>query len=223
MADSRRRPILTYSNVVSSLALFAALGGSTWAATSRLVSSSGTINGCVSSRGTLTIVKPGRRCPRHTTPISFSQRGPAGAPGPQGPPGQSGPQGPLPGTLPSGHTLFGAFSSVGFTSEPSSQHFSYTAVSFPAPLAAAPVAHFMFKEQAPTTECPGSPAEPTAAPGNLCVYESGQSSDATPTIDEPGHPGTQGASRFGFLVADAPGFKGDFSFGAWGSWAVTAP
>jgi len=81
----------------------------------------------------------------------------------------------------------------------------------------------MFKEQAPTTECPGSPAEPTAAPGNLCVYESGQSSDATPTIDEPGHPGTQGASRFGFLVADAPGFKGDFSFGAWGSWAVTAP
>ena len=61
----RIRPRLSFANVVSVLALFVALGGGAYAATS-FEGADGTIQGCVKSDGTLTVVKPGEQCPRHT-------------------------------------------------------------------------------------------------------------------------------------------------------------
>ena len=93
------RPHLTYANVTATLALFVALGGGAWAATS-FVGGNGQIRGCVSHGGGLTVVKPGGRCGRGKTPITWNQQGTPGAPGarggagPPGSPGLPGAQGP---------------------------------------------------------------------------------------------------------------------------------
>jgi hypothetical protein len=95
---SRFRSHLTFSNVVATVALFVALGGGAYAAVGgTFVSNSGTIHGCVKNGG-LDVVKLGKRCPRHSTPLSFNQVGPQGKQGIQG---IQGPQGP-PGTA-TGH------------------------------------------------------------------------------------------------------------------------
>ena len=52
------------ANVVASIALFAALGGRAYAATSTFVGEHGAIQGCVPGRGgPLTVVNAGRHCP----------------------------------------------------------------------------------------------------------------------------------------------------------------
>jgi collagen triple helix repeat protein len=92
LASLRNR--LTYGNAVATLALFAALGGGAYAATS-LVGSDGTINGCVDRKtGVLRVVEQGRKCnKRRATAIKWRQRGPAGTPGAPGAPGALGEKG----------------------------------------------------------------------------------------------------------------------------------
>ena len=109
----------TYANVAASLALFIAVGGGAFAASGGFVSHSGTIHGCVRSSGTLLVVRSGHHCPRHTTALTFNQRGsrgpagadgkngaagPAGAPGAAGAPGTPGAPGQTGATGPSGPT-----------------------------------------------------------------------------------------------------------------------
>ena len=87
---------LTHPTVVAYLALFVALGGGAYAATSQ-GGSDGKIRGCVSGAGKLTVLKSGTKCKRGQTPIAWSQRGPvgaAGAAGPKGEPGAKGDPGP---------------------------------------------------------------------------------------------------------------------------------
>src|SRR3954453_16117949 len=78
-------------NVVAYLARFVALGGTGAFAATVLVSSDGTISGCVSKKGkhkgTLRVVKPGARCRRGEAAIAFNQRGQTGAKGQEGAPG----------------------------------------------------------------------------------------------------------------------------------------
>jgi hypothetical protein len=93
---SKLRSGLTYANVIATLALFLALGGGAIAA-SGLVGSDGTIHGCVSSKGQLTVLRPGRHCGHGKTAIAWSRTGPAGVQGDTGPAGPEGPQG-IPGT-----------------------------------------------------------------------------------------------------------------------------
>ena len=71
---------LTYANVMASVAVFMALGGSAYAATGvAFVSHSGAINGCVPTHGgTLQVLRPGKKCPKGDTPLSFNARGPVG-------------------------------------------------------------------------------------------------------------------------------------------------
>ncbi len=89
------RARITYANVMSSIAVFAALGGGAYAATGGLTSGTGTIKGCVSKKnGTLHVVKSGKKCPRHTTALTFNQKGTQGAQGLQGPAGGGGAMGP---------------------------------------------------------------------------------------------------------------------------------
>jgi len=222
------RPRLSYANVAATLAVFIALGGGAYAATGGLVASNGTVRLCVGAHGALSAAKAGRRCARGARTIVIDQRGPSGPIGATGPTGATGasglqgPAGPLLATLPSGQTETGAYSAVGYVSEPGSS-FVASAESFPIALAGAPTVHFLFKGAPATAECAGSASAPTAQPGNLCVYEGGQSSQGATTIDRTDTQGTEGATRFGFMVVTEPGRSGNFSYGTWGSWAVTAP
>jgi hypothetical protein len=81
----RLKSVLTYSNVMSSIAVFLALGAGAYAA-STFVTSRGVIHGCVAKGGQLTLVKPAAKCPKGGQPIAWNQ---------QGAPGQSGGRGAI--------------------------------------------------------------------------------------------------------------------------------
>jgi len=73
------------------------------------------------------------------------------------------------GNLPSGSTIRG-FWGQGFTADAGGE-FAETYIAFGWTLASAPTATFLANGTAPTAACPGSSTNPTALPGNLCVYE----------------------------------------------------
>src|SRR3954463_12320787 len=78
---ARLLPRLTYANVVATLCLFVVLGGGAVAAVTSFVQTNGTIRGCVSKKGQLTLLKKGEsRCGRGQRKISWSR----GAGGPAG-------------------------------------------------------------------------------------------------------------------------------------------
>jgi len=77
---SHFRPRLTFANVTSVIALFVALGGGAWAATS-FIGSDGQLHGCVDKQGALRLVKPGKKCGAGASRIAWNQRGPRGARG----------------------------------------------------------------------------------------------------------------------------------------------
>ncbi len=97
------------------------------------------------------------------------------------------------------------------------QNFAASAQTFPIPLPSAPVAHYV---TSPTARCPGSAAHPSAAPGNLCVYQEGSENVSAVTIFKDAGPGT-GADRWGFSAVPMSASRGPGA--VWGSWAVTAP
>ncbi len=97
---TRLKSILTYANVMATIAVFIALGAGAYAATT-FVTSQGVIRGCVSKGGQLTLVKAGGKCPKGRQLISWNQqgvpgqsiRGATGASGANGANGANGGQG----------------------------------------------------------------------------------------------------------------------------------
>jgi hypothetical protein len=86
---------LSYANVMATIAVFLALGGGAFAATTGLISKAGTIHGCVSTHShVLTVLKPGKRCGRGHVALAFNAKGVPGARGPAGATGPAGPAGP---------------------------------------------------------------------------------------------------------------------------------
>lgn len=81
------------------IALFVALGGTSYAAVSGIPGSDGQLHGCYSkSSGSLRLVKSGKKCRKGEKAIAWSQRGArgvAGASGATGATGAGGPQGPV--------------------------------------------------------------------------------------------------------------------------------
>jgi hypothetical protein len=216
------RSQLTFSNVVSTTALFVALGGGAYAAAGNpFVGKSGTIQGCVRN-GVLEVVKAGKPCPRHSTRLPFSQVGPhgnQGIQGSQGIPGIQGIQGPLLTQLPSSKSETGTYEAGADTATADE---AWGTISFPIPLNSPPTPNIVLAGGSPTAACPGSVTAPTAAPGQLCVYEGFENNRSSaeflnPESDAPGH-----ASRFGaeLLIKPAGGAGNLFSIG---TWAVTAP
>jgi hypothetical protein len=122
----------------------------------------------------------------------------------------------LPATLASGQTLKGAWDAPGTAS--AAGNFASSAQSFAVPLASAPIPHVVTGS---TTECPGSGANPTALPGNLCVYEVDSQNVDHVTVYKEGAANTLGADTFGFSAIAFS--SGSGTFFAHGSWAVTAP
>lgn len=75
-------------NAVGLTALFVALGGGAYAASSSLVGPGGVIGGCVPKHGgALIVLRPGKSCPRGTVALSFNQKGQPGRNGVTGPAG----------------------------------------------------------------------------------------------------------------------------------------
>jgi hypothetical protein len=110
--------------------------------------------------------------------------GKEGKPGAEGKEGKEGSPWTLGGTLPSGKTLTGEW---GIWQHVSSAQTLGTTVSFGIPLKTAPAVHWirMNEEEATatgeqkSTACKGSVANPTAEPGNLCLYTGQESGLST--------------------------------------------
>jgi len=83
-----------FANVMSTVAVFVALGGGAWAAGGSLLSGSGAVHGCVPKEGgVLTVVPVGARCGRGRETVELTRFGttPVGLQGPAGPRGPAGP------------------------------------------------------------------------------------------------------------------------------------
>jgi hypothetical protein len=78
------------SNLLACVALFVALGGTSFALSGGFVGKGGKISGCVSRKGVLTLAKPGHTCRKGLAAMAWNVSGPAGAPGAPGANGQPG-------------------------------------------------------------------------------------------------------------------------------------
>jgi hypothetical protein len=160
--------------------------------------------------------------------------GPPGTPGTAGPagtPGAKGDAGPLTTTLPSGQTLRGEFKLDEFNMT-MGQILGRTIDFGGFRLAAKPAVSSVDIGGAPTASCPGSSANPAAAPGVLCFYITARSNvkttapytvgpgitveDATTGTD--GTTDTFGAQLYANVSAAGP-TRAEID----GTWAVTAP
>jgi hypothetical protein len=109
-------------------------------------------------------------------------------------------------TLPPGKTETGAWAgNIGANEE------AFMPISFNIPLADQPEAHI-----APDPNCPGTPVEPKAAAGHLCVYSAALGSEVA--VVGVANPGGGEVSKYGAVIA-LGGPVGKF---AEGTWAVTA-
>jgi len=161
------KKIIVIALTLASLSLTAGL-----AVAAPFAANGGSIQGCVKN-GLLEVVKTGKRCPRHSTPLPFNQVGPRGRQGIQGVQGSQGVQGipgPVTTTAPSGSTQRGYINVAG-----SAGGFGFlaTSIEFPLELSASPkVVEVPNGLPNPDpTHCPGSIDAPSAAPGYLCLWD----------------------------------------------------
>lgn len=115
------------------------------------------------------------------------------------------------GTLPGGHTETGMFG-IRLSVAAAGVDQPDDPISFPIPLASAPTL-------GGAADCTGSPTNPTAAPGKLCLYPF-QSNDVG-TVFVTGDGSTVGATPFGTILWVRSAAAGDKIYR--GVWAVTAP
>jgi hypothetical protein len=232
------RPRLTFANVIACSALFIALGGTGYAAlklpknsVGNLQLKGGAVNSAKVADGSLKAVDfaagqlpAGATGATGTTGASGTQ-GPAGTAGANGANGingtngtngATGSPGPFPDTLPSGKTIRGAYALSG----PGTAS-AETAISYVWPLASAPAVVRVPLGGPNPAGCPGTPANPTANPGYLCIYVGVQSSNtnfAQLNFFNPAN-GISSSSLQGVVV-----YANGLAPGYWeseGTWAVT--
>lgn len=220
----------SHATVVAYLALFVALGGSSYAALkigSRQIVNNGVrsvdirnndVRGKDVRNNSLTgaDVANGRLLARDFAAGQL----PKGDPGPAGQTGPPGPGGPSFDTgLPSGKTLRGVYSIQDMAHNPNI--FDTDSVTFAAALPSPPELHFVADGGVPPDECPGSVGQPDADPGHLCVYEADSTQrDAGDVAFQYG----DGRDRFGFgLSVLSAGDNVNTLYQSNGGWAVTAP
>lgn len=129
--------------------------------------------------------------------------------------------GPLIGTLKSGQTLRGMFNLGGTAYTNGAKAQSGQSLAFP--LTNAPTVNVIDPATATTIACPGlsggNAQTPQAAAGQLCIYVTGKTNAATPTVPA----GTLTRLGFGLETSAVTGTAGGNEFAATGQWAVTAP
>jgi len=206
--------------VVACLALGIALAGTSYAAITLPKNSVGTkqlkknavISSKVKNRSLLAVDFKSGQLPR-------GAQGPAGSAGPTGATGATGatgPAGPITGNLPAGVTLRGDWGAEG--SSTGSSDYRGSTVMFGLRLPAAPTRDFIPDGGVPPAGCPGTPADPQASPGHLCVYEGGNHANVSAVVI---FEANSGDGRYGFdfeVFAAAAGNYWDY-----GTYAVTAP
>jgi hypothetical protein len=124
-------------------------------------------------------------------------------------------------TLGSGETLKGVYGAS--TNNALAGEFFMAPFSFPVELPgapSAPAANFIPIGGSPTTNCPGSYTNPTALPGNLCVYERTSVNRTFSSIFNPAT-GNSTFGTFGAALSFLATANGRTL--SYGSWAVTAP
>jgi hypothetical protein len=203
-------------NTIALLALFVALGGTSFAAATLLNGSQ---------------IKPHTIAKNRLTNKAIKQlkgnRGPQGPPGAQGAQGAQGiqgiqgPAGPFPnGNLPGGNTLRGNWMALCDTNEPT----CWTDIAFGYQMASPLVAHYIPAGAAASAACPGSADNPLAAAGHLCVYESieGNTDHTDPNdyIYDQDFNGNQ-SGRWGAEIRILRAAAGYYY--ALGTWAATSP
>lgn len=201
---------LSYANVVATMALVLAISGSALAANHYLLSSTRQISPALLKKLKGTSGKPGPSGPA----------GPVGPKGGEGPKGVEGLEGrAAPTVLASGKTEVGDYGAWGRV-----EWYLGANITFPTPLASGldeNHVHFVAKNASGAPECPGSAVAPSAAPGNLCVYEAFNKEAAWEGIFRGSDLG-DGTDAYGFdLYFHAEGSTGGGL--DYGTWAVTAP
>jgi hypothetical protein len=237
---SRLRARLSFANLVSLIALFVALGGTSYGLATGSIGSREIENNSVRSKD----IRANEVRSGDVRNFSLLERdfktgelpaGPRGATGATGPQGATGPTGATgaafpTGNLPSGRTMKGVYSLGGRGIDRGVAH-----ISFPVQLAAAPsVAMTRLDPLEPgnpsTALCPGSATNPLAAPGFLCIYEANRfgTGSGVPGLCDPAgaicsNTGGAGISRrWGVYIEFTPAVDNG-NFGSNGTWAVTAP
>ena len=206
---------------VALAALFFALGGSAYAALGGIPDSHGVIHACFKPKtGVVQLVPGGAKCRKGQRAVAWNQQGQpgkAGQPGAlgqagqPGPAGEAGPPGPFPGVLPRGITLRGNWaggSSSGGTADES--------ISFGFAFASAPTFHYVPGPVSVPPGCSGGTnTNPTAQPGNLCLYSNGF------PLNTPGAVATGSPNDWGTLFTVSSTSSSAFADG--GTWAATSP
>jgi hypothetical protein len=100
-------------NALALLALFVALGGTSYAAAGGFVAKNGQLAGCVGAGGALKVLKPGRRCPKGQSAVAWNVAGRVGASGATGAAGARGATGEAGSAGPSGPSIVGSTGPTG--------------------------------------------------------------------------------------------------------------
>jgi hypothetical protein len=253
---------ITYANVAATLALVFAMSGGAYAAKRYLITSTGQIspkvlkslkgasgkNGSAGAQGSAGAAgaagakgdagASGGQGPQGVAGEK-GERGEKGGKGTEGEPGQEGSPWTAGGTLPSGATETGAWTSGEIVGTASVN--VLTAISFSIPLEKAlDAAHVHYVTAAEVEEktgpslehCPGTVEKPQAEPGELCVFQGGTLEEEEPgekievhAIIPPSQTGAgagNGALSSGAILLvhyQGPTERGILQ----GTWAVTAP
>jgi hypothetical protein len=204
--------------VIALIALFVAMGGTGYAASqSGDGSNSATAAAKKKKKKKKKAVTRGPRGLRGLQGIP-GIAGPAGPAGATGATGPQGPAGPFTDQLPSGKSVRGTFA---VRQNLPAGGDGQTELEYGLSLSAAPTTHYIKDGTAPPAECPGTPTNPQASPGNLCVYEGAPAINANGRVFDPAGGNDNTSSTFGAGVAMTAIAAGDTRVR--GSWAVTAP
>jgi hypothetical protein len=211
------------ANVIAYVALFVALGGTSYAAASLPNNSVGSkqikagavhTSDIASNAVTSAKVKNGvLRAADFRASDFASLKGATGAKGDKGDKGDAGQNFDASVNLASGKSESGVYGVGGSAAS----GYMVTGIQFRLPLAAAlDSSHVQFHQSgtAFTAQCP---AAGQAAAGYLCVYEQVQANRSAPVVDKSS--GFQGADAYGFLIF--MNSTGTFAF-SYGNWTVTA-
>jgi hypothetical protein len=209
---------LTPALGVSVVALVVAASAGAYAAAT---GSSGTIVACVGHKGGGLYIA--RKCARGDRVLKWSVTGPQGpagtagkdgAAGPAGPKGDTGAlglPGPFPGVLPTGVTVHGNWAGGSNTGGK-----AYESISFGFTFASAPTFHYVPGPASVPAGCSGGTSfNPTAQPGNLCLYSQGF------PLNTSGAVVTGAANVEGTLFTVSSSSNAAFADG--GTWAATSP
>jgi len=218
-------------NIIAYLALFVALGGTSYAAVklpknsvkAKQIAAGAVASSEVKDHSLLTKdFKPGQ-----LPAGARGDAGPKGDTGAKGDKGDQGEPGPLLDALPPGRTLRGTFGMLGHGEEDNGLEIASESISFQFPLAAAPSVKVVQSGTASSPpECPGTAAAPEAAPGWLCVYENraqNQRTGSYPSVSAPGSAFSPSAGKYGAVLSVQGQAAGTgWFFWSEGTWAVTA-